>query len=93
MYITELVWDEETVLHIQKKHHVNPEEVEDVCFSENQPLIEVGRGGSPIYYVLGQTSVGRYLLVVVRYLFRGKAKPITARELGSGEKRRYQKKR
>ncbi len=46
MHITELVWDEDTVLHIQKNHHVTPEEVEDVCFSENSPLIEVGRGGS-----------------------------------------------
>ena len=93
MHITELVWDEETVLHIQKKHHVNPEEVEDVCLSENPPFIEVGRGGSPIYYVLGQTSAGRYLFVVLRYLFRGKAKLITARDMESGEKRRYHRKR
>ena len=93
MHITELVWDEETVLHIRQRHHVAPEEVEEVCFSDNPPLVEVGRGGSPIYYVLGQTSGGRYLFVVVRYLFRGKAKPITARDMESGEKNRYHRKR
>ena len=93
MHITELVWDEETILHIQKRHRVEPEEVEETCFSENKPLIEVGRGGSPIYYVLGQASAGRFLFVVVRYLFRGKAKVITARDMESGEKRRYHKKR
>ena len=93
MHITELLWDEETILHIQKKHHVDPSEVEEACFSEKPPLIEAGRGGPPIYYVLGQASAGRYLFVVVRYLFRGKAKVITAREMGTGEKKCYHKKR
>ena len=93
MHITEIVWDEETVLHIQKKHHVKPEEVEEVCFSDDPPLIEIGRGGAPIYYVIGQTSAGRYLFVVVRYLFRGKAKPITAQDVESVEKNRYRRKR
>ena len=93
MHITELLWDEETILHIEKKHHVPPEEVEELCFSGNPPLIEAGRGGSPIYYVLVQTSAGRYLFVVIRYLYRGRAKVITARDMESGEKRRYHRRR
>ncbi len=93
MHITELVWDDETVSHIQKKHRVDPKEVEDACFSEDAPLVLTARGGAPIYYVLGQTSSGRYLFIVIRYLFRGKAKPITARNMEPGEKRRYHKMR
>lgn len=93
MIITELLWDEETVLHIQKKHQVDPEEVEELCFSAIPPLIEVGRGGPPLYYLLGQTLDGRYLFVVARYLFRGKAKIITARDMDQREKRRYSHRR
>ncbi len=93
MIITELLWDEDTALHIQSKHQVEPEEVEELCFSETPPLIEVGRGGAPIYYVLGQTSGGRYLFTVIRYLFRGKAKIITARDMDQREKKRYSRRR
>ena len=93
MHITELVWSEEAVLHIQKKHNVEPEEVEEICFSEIPPLVEVGRGGAPLYYVLGQSSSGRCLFVVARYLFRGKAKVITARDMDSAERKRYHRKR
>jgi len=91
--ITELLWDEETVLHIQSKHQVEPQEVEELCFAEDIPLIEVGRGGAPIYYVLGQTLGGRYLFIVICYLFRGKAKVITARDMDQHEKRRYNRRR
>ena len=89
MTITELLWDEDTVAHIGSKHNVDPEEVEDICFSETLPVIEGGRGGAPIYYVLGQTSGGRYLFIVIRYLFRGKAKVITARDMDQREKKRF----
>ncbi|MDP2762914.1 MAG: hypothetical protein Q8O27_00120 [Enterobacteriaceae bacterium] len=93
MQITELLWDEETILHIWIKHKVEPQEIEEACFSETPPSIEVGRGGAPIYYVLGKSCAERYLFIVVKYLYRGRAKPITARDMDQKEKRRYQERR
>jgi len=87
--LIELVWREEDVEHIAR-HHVDPQEVEDVCFSTSHH-IETGRGGGGVYYVTGQTEAGRYLFVVVRYLGRGRAKVITAREMDDRERVRYKK--
>ena len=88
--ITELEWIEQTVAHIAH-HHVTPEEVEQLCFSEDA-LIERGRGES-VYYVTGQTEAGRYLFVVVRYVGHGRARVITARDMEKQERSRYDKRR
>jgi len=42
-----------------------PEEVEEVCFG--RPLVQRGKaeGKSPVYYVLGQSRLGRYLFCVI----------------------------
>lgn len=89
MRITNLVWDEENVLHIAR-HKVSPEEVEEACFS-NTPHIEIGRGG--LYYITGQTSNGRYLFIVIRYIGRGRAKVITTRDMDNREKFRYKRRK
>lgn len=89
IHITNLEWDENNMVHISR-HGVIPEEVEKVCFSEDC-FIEVGRG--KVYYVTGQSESGRYLFVVLRYLGRGKARVITARDMDEKEKSRYKKKR
>jgi len=64
MAIAELIWPDDRVVHIAE-HGVRPDEVEEVCFGH--PLVLRGRsaGKNPVYYVLGQTSVGRYLFCVV----------------------------
>ncbi len=87
--ITELAWHEDHVQHIAH-HHIDPLEVEEVCFS-NSCRIETGRGNGGIYYVTGQTENGRYLFIVIRYLGRGKAKIITVRKMDVQEKSRYRK--
>jgi uncharacterized DUF497 family protein len=43
------------------------------------------------YFVLGQTASGRYLFIVVRHIGRGRAIPITARDMDPKEKRRYRR--
>ena len=45
------------------------------------------------YYVTGQTEAGRYLFVVVRYVGRGRARVITARDMEKQERSRYDKRR
>lgn len=89
MRIVHLTWDEENVLHIAR-HGVDPEEVEETCFNR-KPLIERGRGG--LYYVSGQTAAGRYLFVVVRFLGRGAARVVTARDMDHRERRRYKQRK
>jgi len=48
-------------------------------------------GENPVYYVLGQTKAGRYLLCVVIHFPDGNGYPVTAREMTAKEKRRYRK--
>lgn len=87
MQITNLIWHEDNVLYIAR-HKVSPEEVEEVCFSGTLQ-IEVGRGG--LYYITGQTGGGRYLFILLRYLGRGRARVITARDMDDKEKFRYKR--
>lgn len=89
MNITNIEWDEDSVFHIAR-HHVNPEEVEEVCFS-NASFLEKGR--EKFYYVTGPTESGRYLFIVVKFIGHGKVKVITARDMDSKEKSRYKNKR
>ena len=90
MKITGLLWDPETVEHVAR-HSVVPEEVEEMIFSYPESLIEKGRENG-LYLVSGQTGSGRYLFVVIKTLGKGKAKPITAREM-SGKDRDHYKRR
>lgn len=80
--VSRIRWSEGSLEHISR-HRVTPEEVEDVCFSEDV-LLRSGREGS--HYVLGRTEASRYLFVVVRSLRRGEAKVITAREMDAKER-------
>ncbi len=90
MRIDAFVWPEERIEHISR-HGVTPEEVEEVCFEK--PLVQRAKseGENPVYYILGQTVAGRYLLCVVIRFPDGKGYPVTAREMTAKEKRRYRK--
>lgn len=82
----QLLWDDWNVAHIAK-HHVTPEEVEEVVFSSG---LRVRRGrGQKVYYVFGQTEAGRYLFIVLLNLGRRVGRIITARDMSEKEKRWY----
>ena len=89
MRIVHLIWDEDNVLHIAR-HGVDPEEAEETCFNR-RPFIERGRDG--LYYISGQTETGRHLFVVARFLGRGAARVITARDMDHKERRRYKRRK
>ena len=63
MRIQRLVWPQDRIDHIAR-HGVMPDEVDHVCF-DDQPRVFRGKshGENPVYYVLGQTKAGRYLLL------------------------------
>lgn len=92
MTIHEFIWPEDRVEH-SARHGVTPEEVEEVCFG--QPLVRRAKaeGKNPVYYVLGQTAVGRYLFAVVMRLPDGRGYPVTARPMTDKEKRRYRRRK
>jgi uncharacterized DUF497 family protein len=86
-------WDAEdqedgNIQHILS-HGVQAEEVEEAILDSRRlgvPAYNVG--DEQRYGLLGATEGGRILLVF--YTWRdGKIRPITAREAGDGEKRRY----
>lgn len=92
MYINEFVWNQETIEHILR-HNVLPEEVEEMCF--NSPHIikskQAARGANPVYYAMGKTESGRYLLVVFIYLGKNRALVITARDMDDKERIYYRR--
>ena len=62
MNINNFVWQNNRIDHIAR-HDVTPEEFEEVCFSQSLVLKAKSEGENPVYYVLGQTESGRYLIL------------------------------
>ncbi|MCP4696783.1 MAG: hypothetical protein GY862_08030 [Gammaproteobacteria bacterium] len=90
MRIREIIWPEDRVDHIAR-HDVQPEEVEEVCFSQSLLLRAKSEGKNPVYYVLGQTNAGSYLFCVIIQFPDGKGYPVTARQMTAKEKAKYRK--
>ena len=86
MRVIAFEWDEQNELHIAK-HHVTPYEVEEIC--KTARVIRKSRGGRYIFF--GQTSVGRYLVVILEYKGRGLVRVITSREMDKAERQFYQR--
>jgi uncharacterized protein len=85
---------QEIVEKINVKHRVTQDEVRDVLrISSHFRFVEKGhRQGENVYSALGQTSAGRYLIVFFVRKKTGQALPISARDMTSRERRRYEKK-
>jgi len=90
MRIREIIWSEDQVEHIAG-HNIQPEEVEEVCFSHSLILRTKSKGANPVYYVLGQTNAGRYLFGVIIQFPDEKGYPVTARPMTEKEKSKYRK--
>lgn len=94
MKIVDFIWKPQFVEKLAHKHHVSPEEVEEVF--RNRPRIELVEhgnvSGENVYWALGQTDAGRYLTVFFIDKHGGQAMPISARDMSAKERRRYAKK-
>jgi hypothetical protein len=65
MYIIDVIWLPYIIDKLAWKHHVTPEEVEEVLF-DNPLYRKVQQGhilGEDLYAALGQTEAGRYLII------------------------------
>jgi len=89
MAIHEIIWSEDRIEHIAR-HNISPKEVEEVCFGHPLLLKAKSQGINPVYYVLGQTNVGRYLFCVIIQFPQKKGYPVTARPMTDKEKSKYQ---
>lgn len=93
MKLAGIIWLEEIVEKIDRKHRVTQDEVRDVLRSSSHfRFVEKGhRRGENVYSAMGQTSAGRYLIVFFVRKKTRQALPISARDMTRGERRRYEK--
>jgi uncharacterized DUF497 family protein len=93
MYIENIIWLPAIVDKLVWKHHVTPQEVEEVLF-DNPLYRKIQKGhipGENLYAALGQTDAGRYLIVFFVYKTTREALLISARDMSKKERRQYEK--
>ena len=88
MRFKEYDWDDINIAHIAR-HGVTFQEVEEAC--DNSPLVMRTKGGR--YLVYGCSDQGRYLLIVVIFKGKDRARVITARSMTDPERRLYHHKK
>jgi uncharacterized protein len=91
--VSGLIWLEDIVEKLERKHGVREEEV--VQTLGNAPhirFVESGhRDGEDVYAALGRTDAGRYLIVFFVHKRSGHALVVSARDMSDTERRRYEK--
>ena len=93
MKISECLWLDEFVDKIIRKHHVLPEEVEEI-FSRDPLIRRLESGqvkGEDLFIAFGTTNPGRYLTVLFVRKKDKRALVISAREMTKGERKKYGK--
>jgi uncharacterized DUF497 family protein len=93
MHIVDIIWLPQVIDKLDWKHNVTPEEVDEVLFGK--PFYrKVQKGhvpGEDLYAALGQTEAGRYLIVFFIYKLTHEALVLSARDMDSKERRRYER--
>jgi uncharacterized DUF497 family protein len=92
--IVGLIWLEEIIEKLARKHHVEPLEVrETLANSPSFRFIEQGhRPGENVYSASGQSDSGRYLIIFFVYKSDKRALILSARDMTASERRRYGRK-
>ena len=91
MVIRQIIWKDDFIEKIGRKHGVSIAEVEEV-FHGKPHLRRVGKGktkGEHVYAALGQTVGGRYLIIYFIRKLTGAVLPISARDMDDGERNYY----
>jgi uncharacterized DUF497 family protein len=92
--IVGLIWFDEIVEKLIRKHNVQQREVREVL--SNKPhfrFVEKGhRLGENVYAAMGRTDSGRYLIVFFIYKVDKRALILSARDMTKTERKLYEKK-
>ncbi len=92
MKIQKLIWLDEIVDKIIRKHSVQKNEVREIL--EQKPrfrFVEKGhRRGENVYAALGKSEKGRYLTVFFVYKKDQSALIVSARDMKRSERRKYE---
>ncbi len=94
LIINDIIWYDSIVEKLAWKHRVLPHEVEEVLsgqcriFKRESGNVE----GEDLYNAIGKTEGGRYLSVFFIKKLNNKVLIITARDMNSRERGRYEKK-
>ena len=94
MKISGIIWLEEIVDKIERKHRVKQDEIREILRSSSHyRFVEKGhRRGENVYAALGQTNAGRYLIVFFVRKKTQQALVVSARDMTVSERRKYEKK-
>ena len=94
MKLSGIIWLEEIVEKIARKHHVSQEEIREVLRNSSHfRFVEKGhRQGENVYATMGQTNAGRYLIIFFVRKKTRQALILSARDMTGSERRRYEKK-
>jgi uncharacterized DUF497 family protein len=91
--IRKIIWKDQFVEKLERKHGVSILEAEEVL-GENPHVRRVSKGrvkDENVYAAFGQTSAGRYLIVFYIRKVSGARLPISARDMDGGERNYYEK--
>lgn len=93
MYIDDFIWLPDILNKLMFKHQILQDEVEEVFFNDPQfRFVELGyREDEDVYAALGQTDSGRYVIVFFIYKPNRMALILSARDMDSKERKRYEK--
>jgi uncharacterized DUF497 family protein len=92
--IKRIIWFEEIVEKLERKHHVQPEEVKEV-FLDHPKFRFVERGHrfeEHVYAAIGRTNDGRYLIVFFVYRQDKTIIILSARDMTPTERKKYEQK-
>ncbi|MDQ1354934.1 MAG: hypothetical protein QG657_5243 [Acidobacteriota bacterium] len=93
MKINGITWLEKIVEKLLIKHHITPDEVEQV-FANNPQYRRLEKGiieGEHLYSAYGCTDTGRYVTVIFILKIKKNALIISARDMDKKERKQYEK--
>ena len=93
MKIDGIIWLQQIVEKLEKKHHIKQDEVEQAFINNPQyRFLEKGKiEGENVYSVYGRTDAGRYVTIIFILKFDKSALVISARDMDKKERKQYGK--
>lgn len=93
MVIRKIIWKDQFVEKLERKHGVSSVEAEEVLNGDPH-IRRVGKGrvrNEDVYSALGQTDAGRFLIIFYIRKVSGAILPISARDMNDAERKYYER--